>query len=96
MYHEDCSVRDAYNVWRDIVARQEEQSDTSELVFSETQELAGWVDHQECIVLLIDGLTNEVMESDTPTEAYIRTRSSLCQLALICFIMGRQHEGAEV
>jgi hypothetical protein len=96
MDEEDCPIRDAYDTWRDLVARQEEHSTSSELVFSETQELAGWVDHQECITGLIDGLTQEVMESHSPMEAYARARSSFCQLALICFILGRQHEGAEV
>jgi hypothetical protein len=93
---ETCSVARAYHAWRDMVAIQEEHSADVALVFAETQERAGWTDHQECITPVIDAATAEIMEARIPEEAMILIRSALCQVALICFIMGRQHEGAEV
>lgn len=92
----DCDVVRAVKSWQDLVAVQEEHSDRLGLEFAETQDRAGWVDHQRCIIPVIDQSAQEVMDARTPAEAYLLMRSALCQVALICFILGRQHEGAEV
>jgi hypothetical protein len=92
----DCDVVKAVKAWQDMVAVQEEHSEELALVFEDTQERAGWVNHQRCIIPVIDASAQEVMDARTPAEAYLLVRSALCQVSLICFILGRQHEGAEV
>lgn len=92
----DCDVIRAVKSWQDLVAVQEEHSEQPALVFADTQERAGWTEHQRCILPVIDASSQEVMDARTPAEAYLLIQSALCQVAVICFILGRQHEGAEV
>ena len=91
-----CAVLKAYHAWQDVVSVQEEHSDSMVLSFHETQERIGWDEHQDCIIPILDNCANMCMEAETPAEAYVLVRSALMQMSLICFILGRQHEGAEL
>jgi Asp-tRNA(Asn)/Glu-tRNA(Gln) amidotransferase B subunit len=92
----DCDVVKAMRSWWDIVAIQEEHSELPALDFLKTQERVGWIEHQRCILPLIEECADQVMDSPNEAVAYLLIKSALCQIALICFVMGRQHEGAEV
>lgn len=86
----------AMSAWQDLVAQQEEHTSGSDLDFRESQTRAGWLEHQRCIDPAIDKLAQDCMDARTPAEAHLLIRSALFQISLICFIMGRQREGAEI
>jgi hypothetical protein len=92
-----CDVVKAFRRWQEVISVQEEHTDTSTgLSFHYTQGLIGWDDHQRCILPVVENMAEEVMDAKTPAEAYLLIKSSLCQMALVCYILGRQREGAEV
>lgn len=95
-HSETCDVMKAYRAWQDMVARQEEHSDGNMLDFGDSQTNIGWTEHQTCIIPIIEQMADDIMDCNTPAEAYLLIKNALYQMSLITYIMGRQREGAQV